>query len=530
MLRLTFALLFLTCPAVCAPISTRGTIVIIPFENRSEAPGLEWIGESFPELLGQRLTSPSFYVIPREDRLRAYDRAGIPADVHPSRATVYRIAEDMGADYVVLGDYEFDGRSFAASAQLLDMHDQRLLPEVHGAGPLVQLIDIQTGLAWDLLQSAHPDSSVSRQAFLSTAPPVRLDAFENYIRGIVATDPPEKINRFREAVRISPAYTQALRALGKACFAERQYDQAISALARIPQAEPAAREANFYLGLAAYYRGDYERAENAFQFVASRLPLSELYNNLGVVAARRGRRSAADYFQKAVEADPSDPDYHFNLGLAEYRAGDAAAASRQLRETLALRPTDADAKSLLDSIVADASARLHGNIGPNGRMPLERIRRNYNESSFRQLSLKISALAEQRLAQAEPRTHAQFHTDRGNELLAQGFTVEAERDLREAVSLDPSSAEAHAGLARALDALNDFAGARAEAEAALRLKHFVEPLLVLAALDLRENREEAAAQSVDEALRLEPASAPALALKRAIAAKLAEKAQPLPNR
>jgi len=57
----------------------------------------------------------------------------------------------------------------------------------------------------------------------------------------------------------------------------------------------------------------------------------------------------------------------------------------------------------------------------------------------------------------------------------------------------------------------------------------VDPLLVLARLDLRDNKAEAAAQHVDRALQLEPSNASALALKRAVAAKLAEKAQPLPN-
>jgi len=53
---------------------------------------------------------------------------------------------------------------------------------------------------------------------------------------------------------------------------------------------------------------------------------------------------------------------------------------------------------------------------------------------------------------------------------------------------------------------------------------------VLARLDLRDNRAEAAAEKVAQALRLEPSNAAALALKRAIAAKLAQEAQPLPNR
>ena len=137
--------------------------------------------------------------------------------------------------------------------------------------------------------------------------------------------------------------------------------------------------------------------------------------------------------------------------------------------------------------------------------------------------------AEERLSKTDPLTHAQFHVSRGHELLAQGFAAEAQKEFREAISLNSANPEAHAGLARTLEADNDLAGARAEAEAALRLKVFIDPLLLLARLDLRDNRADAAAQSVDRALQLDPANSSALTLKRAVAAKLAEKAQPLPN-
>ena len=106
---------------------------------------------------------------------------------------------------------------------------------------------------------------------------------------------------------------------------------------------------------------------------------------------------------------------------------------------------------------------------------------------------------------------------------------EAEKEFREAASLDSSNAEAHSGLARVYEADDNPILARSEAEAALRLKATAEAFMVLARLDLRDNRTQAAVQNVDQALRLEPANAPAQALKRAVAAKLAEKAQPLQN-
>jgi tetratricopeptide (TPR) repeat protein/TolB-like protein len=526
-------LVLLLCAAgpVCAqsPASSSDTAIVMPFDNASGAPGIEWIAESFPELLSQRLASPTIYVLTRDDRLRAYDRAGIPVSMHPSRATIYRLLEQMDVDYVVLGRYTFDGRTFTANAQVLDMRSRKLLPESQESGPLVDLINIETSLALDLLHSMQPNLSVSRQEIESSAPPVRLDAFENYVRGILDTSAADKARHFQEAVRLNPAYSQAWFQLGKAWFDQKQYDQAIGSFAQVSLTDPAAREANFYLGLSAYYLGDFSRAESAFTFVAARMPLTEVDNNLGVMMARRGdQKGAALRFQKATQQDPADADYHFNLGVALYRSGDSAGAIRQLQECLSLRPNDADARTLLAFL--SNSAKL-GAFTPlkGAEVPFQRIKSNYDENSFRQLFLGIQSAAEERLARTDPVSHAQFHVSRGQELLAQGFVAEAEKQFREASTLDPQNAEAHSGIAHTLEADNDLAGARAEAEAALAIRIFIDPLLVLARLDLRDNRTDAAAQSVDQALHLDPANASALNLKRAVAAKLAQKAQPLPN-
>jgi len=513
------------------PASAGQTVLVVPFENQSKAPGIEWIGDSFPELLQGRLNSPTLFVLPREDRIRAYDRFSIPVDLHPSRATIYRVAEQLDADFAVLGTYSFDGRTFTTTAQLLDMRRERLLPEMSESGPLPELINVQTALAWDILHTLRPDLAIDRATYVGTAPPLRLDAFENYIRGIIAPTTADQIEHFREAVRLNPEYPEALVQLGKAYYRDQQYEQAISWLARVPQSHALAREANFFLGLAAYEHDDFPRAETAFSFVAERLPLIEVYNNLGVVVSRRDRKAAAEYFQKAIDADPDDPDYHFNLALELYRTGDVSGASRQLHDTVSLRPGDLEAKSLLTAIATDSGVRAQRQPMPaSEKTPLERIRADYPESSFRLLALKIEATAEQRLSKTDPRTHAQFHVDRGHQLLSQGFVSEAEREFRQAITLNSSNPEAHAGLASVLEVENNESGARSEADEALGLRQFAEPLLVLARLDLRDNRAEAAAEDVEQALRLEPSNAAAQALKRAIAAKLAQEAQPLPNR
>src|ERR1700691_1949693 len=117
-------MLWLLCPclrgddnAALGRAAAGQTIVIIPFENISPTPGLEWLGESFPEAFYERLDSPILYVASRAERLRAYDRQGIPAGVHASRATLYRLAEQMDIDYAVLGSYKYDGVQLTATAQ-----------------------------------------------------------------------------------------------------------------------------------------------------------------------------------------------------------------------------------------------------------------------------------------------------------------------------------------------------------------------------------------------------------------------------
>jgi tetratricopeptide (TPR) repeat protein len=508
------------------------TALVMPFENASGAPGLEWIAEAFPAVLRQRLNSPTIFVLSREDRLRAYDRAGIPAQVHPSRATIYRIAEQMDVDYVVLGRYNFDGRQFTAQAQLLDMRSPKLLPEVAESGTLPELINLQTALSWDILRSLRPGFATTKEAFVNAAAPIRLDAFENYIRGILAQSTADRVNHLREAVRLNPGFSEAWLELGKTYYSQRQYEQAYSALGQIPAPDADAREANFYRGLSAYYLGEFSKAEAAFSFVAARLPLSQVFNNLGVVTSRLGKRAAADYFQRAVEEDPSDPDYRFNLAVALYRNGDQAGATRELKECLRLRPFDAEAHSFSDTLSSAQTKSPSQSTGAStsiSHAPLERIKRDYDEDTFEQLYIGLQAAAEQRLAHSDLATHARFHVNRGNEFLGKGFLAEAEKEFQEAISLTPNSIEAHLGLARTFEAEGKLNDARTEAETSVRIKPSADAFLVLARLDLRDNKPEIAGQSIDRALQLEPANSAALALKRTVAAKLAEKAQPLPN-
>jgi tetratricopeptide (TPR) repeat protein len=394
-------------------------------------------------------------------------------------------------------------------------------------GQLVDMVKIQRSLAWDLLRDLQVPSLPAKQSFLESSQPIRLDAFENYVRGTVATTRQEKIQRFRDAVRLNPRYTQAMYQLGQTYYANQEYESAVSWFARVPNNDPLSGEAKFFRGLSSYYIGDFDSAELAFKSLASEFPLPEVNNNLGVVMGRRGKRAELDYLQKATEADPNDPDYHFNLAVGYARLFDHAHAARELKEVLRLRPSDSEAKSFLDALngsrlrSAPSSAAFADAGRADGKLPLQRVKRTYDETSYRQLVMEIERAGEARLANADPKQHAAFHIDRGRQLLSQGFAADAQKSFQESIVLDPTNAAAHAGLAEAYAAMGNDQQAVAEASAALELQPSAGAFLLLARQNLKDNKLSAASEEVERALQLEPRNQDAQSLKRTIDEKLA---------
>jgi Flp pilus assembly protein TadD len=237
-----------------------------------------------------------------------------------------------------------------------------------------------------------------------------------------------------------------------------------------------------------------------------------------------GQKKAADYFERAIQNDPSDADYHFNLGVTLAQAGDRAGRHpRTAHCARSHRPNDAEAK--MRARFQDDARWQHHAEQRHSKIPAERIKRNYDEDTFRQMTTQMGGWAEQRFARSDPRTHARFHLELGKELMAHGFTTDAEAEFRHAAAVDPVEPRSAHGSGRRLRRARRFC--RRPVPKPKPLSGFASrptAYVVLARLDLRENKTEAASQNINRALQLEPGNAAAQDLKRALAAKLAEKA------
>ena len=504
-------------PAEPAQVHGR-LLLVLPFENKTGVPNLDWISEAFPNVLNRRLNSAGFLTISRGDRLYAFDHLGLPLNLQPSRAMAIRIAQTLDADYVIFGDYALTNNQLVAHAEILDVTALRLGTEIQQFGDLDHLLDSLNSLAWQVTRQLDPDYAVEEQTFLAADHNLHGDAFEAYIKGLVAPQPADQIQHLRDAVRLDPEFAAAWLSLGRAYFTNQDFDQAATTLGHLPKNNPNALEAEFYRGMSYFYTGNYREAEDAFAFISMRLPLPEVVNNQGVAASRRGKDAAA-LFQQAIASDPRDPDYHFNLAVALGHRNDTAGALKEVQEALKLRPQDQEAQAFAAQLADPGPQNPNPDPGhaiADEQGPLVRIKRGYSEAGFRQAAFEMEQLQEAKLAVMPPQQRAAALVKDGDGFFQRGLVLEAEREYRDALAADSSSALAHAGLAAVRERDGDPDAARKEAQASISLQPNVPAYLVLARLDLQSNQLAEAATDVSAALKVDPASANAKGMKMAL--------------
>src|ERR1039458_7020949 len=247
-------------------------LLVLPFDNRTGQPSLEWIREAAPEILGRRFASAGFAPMSRQDRLYALDHLGLPQGFHPSRATALKLAETLDADSIIVGSYVTDGTGIVAQAQIVDVPHLKMSEPVTARGQMVDLVAVFDSLAWKLTRQLDPGFKGSEETFVAAGKGLRLDAFEQYIRGITEPDQAERLRHLQQAVKLSPEFGSAWMALGREDYNGQQYDEAAKAFAKVMRGDPDALEAGFNGGLSLIFSGDYDNAEAAFAGVARVLP------------------------------------------------------------------------------------------------------------------------------------------------------------------------------------------------------------------------------------------------------------------
>jgi len=366
--------------------------MVLSFENTSNRPEYNWVGESFADSLTDLLNKPGLMVVSGNERSLAYQRLGLPETVIPSRATAIKLAREAKATMVVLGTYtvtpapDTDQKNaktkpedkqpadafVQVTARVIKVNEGRTLGEVLDGnwatrqfdfgGVLTSLQNIQGRLAYHILYQRDRALPYSQNQLVQEATKIPPRAFEAVVKALQLDDrDPTREIYLKNGLRIyasengGAVYSDAAFWLGRYYLLQGKWKDASEYFIKLQKKEPHYTEAAFYAGLAYWKVGDFGRSLASYVPLATDTPLIGVYNNAGAVAIHAAREEKKDVdrqrligqgtelLAKAEKSSPEDSMVTFNYAYALFLGGKFAEAAEQLRSVITADPRDGQA-------------------------------------------------------------------------------------------------------------------------------------------------------------------------------------------
>src|SRR5271154_1625392 len=518
-----------------------GIFLVFPFENAGASSHLDWLGEGLEELTILRLSAAGEEVYSHQGRINELDRYGLPPGAKLSRATMLRIAEDLDVDFVIFGNFISDGTTLTVESRILRVSPPTLLPVARESGPLDSLMDLQTRLAWRTLSSSEHAYPWSLSEFAKKQRPLRLDAFDHYVRGLLAADDDVRLRELREAAKLEPDWPEPDFWLGEVYFSRRDCNAAMTWYARIPKTHDRYAEAVFATGVCHLLLSQPDRAQEVFTSLREALresgsgdahiasavsggDLPEILNNLALAKARLGDASRAQTaLPRAADLDPAEDDSPFNLGLLALQANDPGNAAGYFREASEREPDNAEDRALLIFSLDKAARKQEADqerisateaFGPNGLPAIHmdakadtlthmaRVKTELDATELRQ-EIKMAEIAS--VNPSGPIVNsAEAHIQQARQEMSAGHLDAAEREFHAALALNGASSAAHRGLADIARRQGKLDEAVAQLQAALQARDSPVTRLTLARIYLEQKKPDQARAELQHALKLAP--------------------------
>jgi tetratricopeptide (TPR) repeat protein len=544
--RVLFVSIIVLALGWVAEAAATDTIVAMPFENLSGRAEYNWVGESFAAALADLFDKPGLVAIRPDERNVAYKQEGLPPTAILTRATMIKIAERAGANLVVMGTYRIAGEgresTITITARVIDIREGRLVgKEYNRGGPLVDLQKLQGDLAYEILYQHNQALPFSRDQITTDATIAPVGAFENFIKGTLTRERDPRIAFLERAIKeyndkTKAQYIAAIFELGRIRFEAAEYKEALEQLTLVDEKNQRYDEAQFYVGVAQDALGHPDQALATLKKLAGRLPLFEVYNNIGVLLIKQKQyKDAMDHLKPAMDAAPRDTDTLFNLGYAYFLAKDNANAVATLKSETKLRASDGEAYYILSKALAaqgdqagataasDQAKKLlpsYAQWETKGVPMVARVKTAFSKINYyrykREQDERLNAQTQ--ISSQPPQIDQLLETSRA--AFIAGRDAEALGTLGKLLQLSPQNYEAHLLMGRLYERKGDFE----RASNALKAAVFWNPRLVpahvlLGRIAVLKNDCASAQASADKALQIDPNDQDGKALKRLIEQK-----------
>jgi tetratricopeptide (TPR) repeat protein len=441
------------------------TVMVLPFENKSDKPEFNWVGESFALALTDLLKVPGLSVIPNSERKQIQQNLRIPLTNIPSLATSLKLARAGNASILVAGRYTIvpsqadSAATVNISARIISVNEGRFLSEVIDGrqvsreivlnDALGNLQTVQGQIAYQiLLQRFGSQLTYSQNEIVVTATKVPARAFEAYIKGLLTPAADIRENFLKNAMRLhnettpDGTFVDAALELGHLYLNQRKFNESVDAFEQVVNTNQRCREiakgenrivqcndesfaeASFYIGLIRWQQGNYEQALGVLRPLADDLKLTSVYNTLGAIGVRASiaekknqARSAAllaeglELLKKAAESSPNESAVQFNYGLALFLNGNFPEAALQLKPLIAANPRDGESYYVL--------AKALSSLNDPTATDVDNQARTYLASGNRYANLEKEWLKSKTLADIQPRVEQPHRKDFVSVILSQ---------------------------------------------------------------------------------------------------------------
>ena len=559
--------------------SATDIILVLPFENVSNHPEYNWIGESFADSLSSLLNKPGMIVVTGDERAVAYQRLRLPLTVLPSRATAIKIAREAKASMIVIGTYNvtlppadpkapsekpppanITGESHVVRVNegrmTGDIFDGAWAPRVYDfGGDLTDLQKMHGELAYQILVQRDKALSFSRNNLVQEAMRVPPQAWEAYQKCLLTDEhDPTRAIYCKNAMRLyakekgGAVYPEAAFQLGRFYLNQNQWKEAAEYFTMLQKREPHYGEAQFYAGLSYWKAGDLPHALNALVPLADEkaMPLVGVYNNAGAVSIEAARiekkpeerarllAQGVKLLSRAVDSSPDDTMVLFNYAYGLFLSEKYSEAAEKLQKVIAGDPRDGPAFFLLAKAQERASQSEAAEAADNQartKMPQAYAKWQTEWQKSQTVPaivlrsrdvlnpIAISDLTRTREIEAVKANNAEDALNKIRDLYQQGRDDEALVEIRKLLIIEPTNAEAFLLSGR----INQRRGDQETAIAALKTAVFwdpppkmIEAQILLGRIFLERGDLGEARKYATTAMSIDPNNQEAIALKRLV--------------
>lgn len=326
-----------------AAASSRPSVVVLPFANRSSEPDTDYFSYGLTEDVIRLLARHRWMDVLSRHTAAAFRGREVDAR---------EIGAAFGARYMVHGSVAKHGERVRLGADLVSCESGRLLWSETFEFPLADVLDVQRAMSEQIAAAIEPEMARLEREAAVRRPPVSLGAWDCYQRGLFHlwgfTQPglEEAETMFRRAIELDPGFARAHGALAYVLLQETVVGDREARAERLEEALQASRNAvqlddqdcmNLcVLGRVRAFRHDYEEAIALLEEAVALNPsFAQAHFALGCTKVWSGRaREGIGHVERATQLSPRDPhlsSFHATRALAHIHLGELAEAVESAR-------------------------------------------------------------------------------------------------------------------------------------------------------------------------------------------------------